>query len=82
MARDMLTIPVSSVSSEQAFSSSGRILEERRCRLSSELLEALMCVKDWEHARQRTQQIEEDTDLISEFGNVNMMEESGASNTL
>ena len=53
IARDILTTPVSTVASEQAFSASNRILDERRSRLYPDILEGLMCVKDWEDARRR-----------------------------
>ena len=48
LARDVLIVPVSTVSSESAFSLSGRILEERRTSLTSEMVEILLTVKDWE----------------------------------
>jgi len=47
MARDFLSIPVSTVSSESAFSCAGRILGKNRTYLSPETLEALVCAKDW-----------------------------------
>ncbi|CAO2190018.1 unnamed protein product [Urochloa humidicola] len=47
MARDFLAIPVSTVSSESAFSAAGRILGKDRTSLSPETLEALICAKDW-----------------------------------
>jgi hypothetical protein len=47
MARDFLAIPVSTVSSESAFSAAGRILGKNRTSLSPETLEALICAKDW-----------------------------------
>ena len=47
MARDFLAIPVSTVSSESAFSAAGRILGKDRTSLSPETLEALICTKDW-----------------------------------
>ncbi|CAO2176487.1 unnamed protein product [Urochloa humidicola] len=47
MARDFLSIPVSTVSSESAFSAAGRILGKDRTSLSPETLEALVCSKDW-----------------------------------
>jgi hypothetical protein len=69
MARDLLTIPVSSVACEQVFSISGNILDERRNRLNGDILEALMCVKDWELARHRTQNVsEEHEDCIEHLG--------------
>jgi hypothetical protein len=47
MARDFLAIPVSTVSSESAFSVAGRVLGKNRTSLSPETLEALVCAKDW-----------------------------------
>ncbi|KAJ1266108.1 hypothetical protein BS78_08G125900 [Paspalum vaginatum] len=47
MARDFLAVPVSTVSSESAFSAAGRILGKNRTSLSPETLEALVCAKDW-----------------------------------
>jgi hypothetical protein len=46
MARDFLVIPVSTLSSESAFSAAGRILGNDRTSLSPETLEALICAKD------------------------------------
>jgi hypothetical protein len=48
MVQDFLAIPLSTVSSESAFSLGGRILGERRSTLAPEMLEALVCVKDWQ----------------------------------
>lgn len=50
LARDVLTIPISTIFSEQAFSTAGRIIEEGRTCLTPEMVEVLTCVKDWEHA--------------------------------
>ena len=49
IARDIFAIPVSTVASESAFSTSGRVLSEHRSRLTPEILEALMCSQDWIH---------------------------------
>jgi hypothetical protein len=46
LARDIMTVPVSTTSSESCFSLTGRIIEERRRRLGSETMEMLICVKD------------------------------------
>ena len=43
IARDIYAIPVTTVASESAFSTSGRVLSEHRSRLTSKMLEALMC---------------------------------------
>ncbi|KAK3230365.1 hypothetical protein Dsin_002246 [Dipteronia sinensis] len=47
-ARDVLDISVSTVSSEHAFNTSGRIIEPRRTYLSPEMVEVLTCLRDWE----------------------------------
>ncbi|KAI8551145.1 hypothetical protein RHMOL_Rhmol06G0162200 [Rhododendron molle] len=51
MARDVLTAPVSSVASESAFSAGKRVLDEKRSRLAPDILDCLLCLKDWEDAR-------------------------------
>lgn len=47
IARDIFAIPVSTVASEAAFSTSGRVVNKHRSRLIPETLEALMCSQDW-----------------------------------
>ena len=47
IARDILAIPITTVASESAFSTSGRILSEHRSRLTPKMLEALMCTQSW-----------------------------------
>ncbi|KAI8543584.1 hypothetical protein RHMOL_Rhmol08G0229900 [Rhododendron molle] len=45
------TAPVSSVASESAFSAGKRVLDEKRSRLAPDILDCLLCLKDWEDAR-------------------------------
>ncbi|KAF7147431.1 hypothetical protein RHSIM_Rhsim03G0207300 [Rhododendron simsii] len=47
MARDLLAIPVSTVASESAFSTSGRLVSPHRSRLHPDTMEALMCAQSW-----------------------------------
>ncbi|KAL7090882.1 hypothetical protein ACP275_12G069900 [Erythranthe tilingii] len=47
LARDVLAIPVSTVASESAFSTSGRILDPYRSSLNTEMVEALVCLQSW-----------------------------------
>ena len=47
VARDIFSIPVTTVASESTFSTSGRIINEHRSRLTSHMLEVLMCSQDW-----------------------------------
>jgi hypothetical protein len=46
VARDVFAIPVTTVASELAFSTNGRILSDHRSRLTPDMLEALMCSQD------------------------------------
>jgi len=46
MARDIMFVPVSTVSSESCFNLTGRIIEERRRRLLPETMEMLAYIKD------------------------------------
>ncbi|KZV49387.1 hypothetical protein F511_10927 [Dorcoceras hygrometricum] len=47
MARDVLTIPISTVASESAFSVGGRILDQYRSAMKPEVVESLVCCGDW-----------------------------------
>ena len=55
MARDIMDVPVSTVSSESCFSLTGRVIEERRRRLHPHTVEMLTCIKDWELGDARAQ---------------------------
>ena len=50
LARDILPIPIASVASECAFSTSGRVLSAHRSRLTPNVAEALMCMQAWSRA--------------------------------
>jgi hypothetical protein len=47
MARDVFVVTASTVASESAFSTSGRIVSDYRNRLSGNTIEALICFQDW-----------------------------------
>ncbi|POO01083.1 HAT, C-terminal dimerization domain containing protein [Trema orientale] len=47
MAKDVLAVQMSTVASESAFSTSGRILDPFRSSLSPKMVEALICTKNW-----------------------------------
>lgn len=55
LAKDLLTIPASTVASESAFSAGKRILTDTRNRLSDANVEAAVCNKDWYDAVRRLQ---------------------------
>ena len=47
MTKDILAVPISTVASKSAFSTSGRILYDFRSSLSAESVQALVCAQDW-----------------------------------
>lgn len=47
MAHDLLAVPASTVASESAFSTGERVISDYRSRLTSETVEALICLQDW-----------------------------------
>lgn len=49
--RDLLTPPMSTIASEYAFSAGNQVLDKRRTRLALDILNCLMCMKDWEDER-------------------------------
>jgi hypothetical protein len=53
IARDMMAIQVSTVASESAFSAGGRVIDPYRSRLDPEMVQALICTKDWVAARRK-----------------------------
>ena len=55
MARDLLSVQDSTVTSEFAFSFSGRVLSIRRTRLTPSSMETCICLKDYLDAAQSIQ---------------------------
>ena len=70
LARDVLIVPNSTVSSEFAFSLFERILEKRRTSLTSEMVKILLTVKDWEQVGLRTQHSVKNPELSEVFENM------------
>ncbi|XP_074323690.1 zinc finger BED domain-containing protein RICESLEEPER 2-like [Apium graveolens] len=60
MARDILAFPISTVASESAFSTCGRVLNDFRSSLTSKMVEALICAQDWMRKTVKAISVEED----------------------
>ena len=67
MARDFLAIPLSTVSSESTFSCGGRILGDHRSSLTPEMLETLVCTKDWLFKTKDSEFCSESEGMVSLF---------------
>jgi hypothetical protein len=72
MARDILAIPISTVASESAFSTSGRILDDFRTSLTPYMIQALVCTQDWLRRSTNPVDIQENLEALEELekGNV------------
>ncbi|GJX89123.1 zinc finger BED domain-containing protein RICESLEEPER 2-like protein [Tanacetum coccineum] len=67
MARDILAIPASTVASESAFSTGGRVLDAFRSSLTPTLVEALICSQNWLRSKSVPFNIEEKLDDLVRF---------------
>jgi hypothetical protein len=50
MAQDILSIPITTVSSESTFSAGGRVIDHYRASLASKTVEILLCEAIWVRA--------------------------------
>ncbi|XP_019153680.1 PREDICTED: zinc finger BED domain-containing protein RICESLEEPER 2-like [Ipomoea nil] len=67
IARDILAIPISTVASESAFSTSGRVLDPFRSSLTPKIVEALVCTQDWLRLPNTPISIEENLEELERF---------------
>ena len=67
MAKDALAIPISTVASESAFSTGGRVLDVFRSSLTPTMVEALICGQDWLKASTFLKNYEEDFQELEEI---------------
>ncbi|KAL2235955.1 UNVERIFIED_CONTAM: Zinc finger BED domain-containing protein RICESLEEPER 2 [Sesamum indicum] len=66
LARDVLAMPISTVVSESAFSTGGRIIDEFRLSLTPKMAQALICCQDWLH-HTPSKPVEEEYDAIDKI---------------
>jgi hypothetical protein len=76
LARDIMSVPVSIVSSESCFNLTGRVIEERR--LLPHSVEMLTCIKDWELGDARAQhEVEKGMQQLEDVHAANELLEDG-----
>ncbi|XP_034229371.1 zinc finger BED domain-containing protein RICESLEEPER 1-like [Prunus dulcis] len=84
LARDLLSILISTVASESAFSVGGRVLDQYRSALKPENVEALVCTRDWIFGEENctlAPNLEELTEDISKM-EINATNSAGGFNTV
>ena len=72
IARDVLTVYVSTVASEAAFSAGGRVVSKKRCNLSPEAIKTIVCLKDWNLADKRLHDHVREAALVTDTKNLNL----------
>ncbi|XP_055960099.1 zinc finger BED domain-containing protein RICESLEEPER 2-like [Mercurialis annua] len=77
MARDILAAPISTIASESAFSTSGRVLDCFRSSLTPKIVEALVCTQDWLRAETGPLVVEECLDELEPFELAKLRESLG-----
>ena len=72
IARDVLTVSVSTVASEAAFSAGGRVVSKKRCNLSPEAIETVVCLKHWNLADKRLNDHVREVALVADIENLKL----------
>ncbi|CAL9028463.1 unnamed protein product [Prunus brigantina] len=66
--QDVLSIPMTFVASESAFSTTGRVLDPFRSSLTPNIVEALVCTQDWlRYSKQECGSVEEQLEELEEI---------------
>jgi hAT family C-terminal dimerisation region len=67
MARNIFTVPVSTVPFESYFSSANKILIDKSSKFGVKIFERPVCLKDWFDAKQHNQHSPMESPLSGEF---------------
>ncbi|KAL0000368.1 hypothetical protein SO802_014149 [Lithocarpus litseifolius] len=75
MARDVLSVPISTVASESTFSVGRRVIDQFRSSLRPDTVEALVCTRDWLYGEKELAQMKLD-ELMDDVMNLDINKES------
>ena len=67
LARDVLAIPISTITSKSAFTTGGRVLDVFKSCLTLKIVEALICNSDWLRKGNQLVSIEEALEDLENF---------------
>ncbi|KAE8661495.1 Detected protein of unknown function [Hibiscus syriacus] len=70
MAKDVLAIPLSTVASESAFSTGGRVLDQFRSSLTPKMVQALVCTQDYIKKSSTEEEIKKFEEQIQELDKI------------
>ena len=72
IARNVLTVSVSTVASKAALSAGGRVVSKKQCNLSPKAIEAVVCLKYWNLAYKRLHDHVREAALVTDTENLNL----------
>ena len=74
---DVLTLLVSTVASEVAFSAGERVVSKKRYNLSPETIETVVCLKDWNLADKKLHDHVREAALVTDIKNLKLSRHEG-----
>lgn len=67
MIRDLLTVSMSTVASEQAFSAGGQLINNKRIYYWKKRVETYMCLRDWFQAKSIMKNLMDEDEIKEDF---------------